>query len=444
MSGPTAIDATVGQDLLSAALRNTRDAEVFWAREHAITAACLGEHEQAQKQDVEAIGLRVISGGRIGWAVHMGPWSKLDPGALQKRAVADAATGRPAPPTFWKEREAGLDVPTWDDDVAALDEGDLRRMARQAAERLRDMLGGVPAQVAVRRMLRRTMLVARMAERPGEKSILHFQARVGPVPETGAHLVESWMTGRAPDDPLATLGNVAWKAAVGQRSVTTPGGPSRVVLGPRAVAVVLRWLVEAQTGTALLAGRSRWDPTMVGRSRIVDERITVIDNPLRPWAAPSGAYDGEGLPRVRRPLIEKGMLQSLLLDLSTAFQLGTEPTASAARTLDTPPEPAPSFLELAAGDDGFEALLAVCEGGVYVDALAEDATPDDDGHFRVPAGAAFRIVDGRPNGWIADLQVAGNVYEMFARQILMVGGDRIAGPSACCGSIAFKDLTVEA
>lgn len=442
MSHPTVLDASVPEDLLSAALRSTRDAEVFWGREEAVTAAFVGEKEQAQKLDAEAISLRVISSGRFGHASYQGAIPRLDVNALVRKATAAADGGRLAPPTFWKERETGIDVATFDEDVAALGEGDLRRLARQATARLRDVLGNVPAQVAVRRLLRSTLLMTRMCERRSEKTILQFQMRVGPMPDSGATWAEMWATSRAPDDPLSALGNVVWKATVGRTIATLPPTPCRVVLGPRAVAVALRWLCETLTGTAVLEGRSRFDATMLGEA-VLSERLTIIDNPLRPWAPPSGAYDGEGLPRARRTLVEGGALSALLLDLSSAYQLELEPTAAAARGLDTPPLPAPSFLELAPGVEGFEGLLSSCEGGIYVDGLVEKDGPDADGDFNAPVTAAFVIRDGRPSGWVGEVSVIGNIYDLFRRQVIAVGSDRVASQSACCGSIAFEDVIIE-
>lgn len=442
MRATSTLDPTVLSDLLSASLRSTRDAEVFWGREEAVTAAFVGDQAQSQKQDAEAVGLRVISSGRFGHAAHVGGIARLDAAGLVRRAVAAAAEGRPAPPTFWKERESGHDIPTWDEDVASLDEGDLRRMARQATARLHDMLGDVPAQVAVRRLIRRTVLMTRACERQTEKSILQLQTRVGPMPGTGAVWTDAWAASRAPDDPLAGLGNLVWKARVGATSATPPAMPCRVVLGPRAVAVALRWLSETLTGSAVLEGRSRWEPSMLGEARL-GSGVTVIDNPLRPWAPPSGAYDAEGLPRVRRTLIENGVVEAFLLDLSSAFELGLEPTAAAARGLDTPPHPSASFLEMAPGDEGFESLLAMCEGGVYIDALSEKDGPDASGAFRAPAPAAFLIQKGRPSGWVGGMNLVGNVYDLFGQAVLAVGSDRIASPSACCGSMAMEGLTLE-
>lgn len=437
-------DLQIGHDILSAALRNTRDAEVFWTREEAITAASLDRREESAQQEVEGLALRVIGGGRVGHAVHLGPSARLAQALLLAEATKNACLGPIAPPTFCQDRESVPQVPTWDEELASLTDGDLRHVARHAAGRLRDMLGDVTCHVAVRRLIRHTTLLTRMTDRRMHKTLLQFRAHIGPLHQNGAHFVETWTSGRLPDDPNAPLGNIAWQASIARVAVPPPASPCRAVFGPRAVAAGLRWLCQALTGASILAGRSRWDIAMLGRSRVASERITVVDNPLRAWTRSSATYDAEGLPRVRRTLIDNGVLSSLLLDLSTAFQLELEPTAAAARDVNTPPEPAPSYLELTPGSDGFETLLAQCEGGIYIDGLDEDVEADGDGEFEIGATAAFSIRDGRPQGWIEGLRIRGNMYDLFARQVLAVGGDRIFTSSACCGSVAFKDVLIHA
>ncbi len=438
---PPVPESGPAHELLSAALRYTRDAEVFWAREDAVTAGIVGNREPSQTHAAEAVGLRVIHGGHIGHAVHHGSIQRVENAALLGQATRNTAQGPPAPPTFWKERATGLPIPTWDDDVASLDEKDLRRMARQAAARLRDMLGkDVPTQVAVRRLIRRTVLLTRAAERLVERTILSFQAQVGPLPDGGSRFTESWISGRIPDDPMASLGNIIWRASLGTSIATCPSSPNRAVFGPRAVGVLLHWLANTLTGTRLLDGCSRWNSGLVDNAQIVDERITLFDNPLRPWAPTSAPYDAEGLPRDRHALVERGVLRTLLLDLSTAWQLGLEPRGTASRGFDTPPTPAPSFLELVNGPEGFEDLLSGCEGGIYVDTLDEGAEPAADGQFEAMAGNAFRIRNGRPSGWLPGVVITANLHELLNEQVLAIGGDRLGGPNVCCGSIAFRDV----
>ena len=51
------------------------------------------------------------------------------------------------------------------------------------------------------------------------------------------------------------------------------------------------------------------------------------------WFIP---FDGEGLARQRRVLVENGVLQGWLLDLASARQLGLDPTGNAGRGVGSP------------------------------------------------------------------------------------------------------------
>ena len=55
---------------------------------------------------------------------------------------------------------------------------------------------------------------------------------------------------------------------------------------------------------------------------IANKAISLIDDPLRPRGAGSRSFDGDALPVSRTELIKDGVLNSWLLDLSSAKQLG--------------------------------------------------------------------------------------------------------------------------
>lgn len=432
-------ETAMAQEILSMALRHARDAELFWASEEAVTAGHVdGRARGTTRREGEGVALRVISSGRVGFAVHIGPVLKAEPLALLKEATRQAAEGPEAPATFCKEREAVAAVQTWDDNVAALSPQDLARIAAQASARVADLVGAAPRDVAVRRVIRRMALITRTAEKRSEKSIFQFRAQVGPLAGGAAVLSDTWASCRFPEDPMACLADLTWKAALARDAVRFEPGVADVVLSPRAVATVLRWACAALTGRAFIDGTS---PLLGGSGkRVFDERISLADDATQAWVPGAARYDGEGVPRQRHVLIDKGILQGLLLDLASAWKIGMEPSGSAVRSMDAPPLAAPAHLELSPGDSGFDDLLAGCEGGLYVDALADDVEPDVAGNFRVPVRAAFHIRGGRPSGWVDGVAWEGNVFEMLSDHVAAVGSDRVTGIGARCGSMALREV----
>ena len=83
--------------------------------------------------------------------------------------------------------------------------------------------------------------------------------------------------------------------------------------------------------------------------QIAHASVTLVDDPLRARRLGSSPFDGEGLARQRRVLVENGVLQGWLLDLASARQLGLEPTGNAGRGFGSPPSPGTSNWMMDAG-----------------------------------------------------------------------------------------------
>ena len=79
----------------------------------------------------------------------------------------------------------------------------------------------------------------------------------------------------------------------------------------------------AQKGLSLLKGREG--------EAIASEAVTIVDDPHRPHSAASQPFDGEGVPTRKKNVVEKGVLQTLLHNLTTAAKQGVTTTGNAAR-----------------------------------------------------------------------------------------------------------------
>ncbi len=114
---------------------------------------------------------------------------------------------------------------------------------------------------------------------------------------------------------------------LGARKVDTQEAP--VVFDPDAARSILGLLAGCVNGGSIW----RRSSYLVDREhdRVASDLVTVVDDPLIPRAPGSRPFDGEGLLSRRNVIVERGVLQSYLLDSYSARKLGKDSTASASR-----------------------------------------------------------------------------------------------------------------
>ena len=142
--------------------------------------------------------------------------------------------------------------------------------------------------------------------------------------------------------------------------------------------------------------------------------VGVIDEPHRVRGLRSKAFDGEGVATARRDIVADGVLQTWLLDLRSARQLGLETTGHAARGTSSPPSPSPTNLSLAAGERTPDELIGEIEQGLFVgELMGMGINPVTGDYSRGAAG--FWIENGKLAHPVSEVTVAGNLVDMFAR-----------------------------
>jgi PmbA protein len=125
--------------------------------------------------------------------------------------------------------------------------------------------------------------------------------------------------------------------------------------------------------------------------------LTIADDGADPVGLNSAPFDAEGTPTGRTPLIEGGELRAYLHDSYTARREGdgARSTANAARSgYRSAPSVSTSNLIVAAGELGFEQLLAEAGEGMYVTDVAglHSGVNPVSGTFSV--GATGRVIAG--------------------------------------------------
>jgi len=196
---------------------------------------------------------------------------------------------------------------------------------------------------------------------------------------------------------------------------TANTGDMPVIFTPRGVgATLLHPLLSGFNGKNVANGSSplgeRWG------EKIVDERISIYDNPLISGASGSRPFDDEGVASRRLGLIENGVAGGPLLDLQTAGQLGKTSTGAAGRGLASTPSPSSSVIDIASGDTHFEDMIAgVKEGLVIEELLGAGQGNELGGDFRANVSLGYKIENGEIVGRVKDTMISGNVYKVLSQ-----------------------------
>jgi PmbA protein len=185
-----------------------------------------------------------------------------------------------------------------------------------------------------------------------------------------------------------------------------------IVFDPRVAGSMVRHLTSAISGPAVARGTTFLKDGL-GQA-VFAAGVTIVDDPLRPEGLRSRAFDAEGVGTQRRPLVDQGVLATWLLDCASARQLGLSTTAHAVRDVSSAPSPAPTNAWIEPGGMTPDELISDIKEGLYVTEMLGMGVNMVTGDYSRGA-AGFWIEDGRIGWPVAEVTIAGNLVDMFAR-----------------------------
>ena len=374
------------------------EAEVIVHTEHSgLARFAASEIHQPTLIDNAVVRLRVVRDGRVGSAAtnRLGDDGLRD---LARRAAEAAESAHPdesfpglAPPADPPE------VESFDEETASLTPAELARLARGALSdngRL-GLYGYVTSAVTELAIGSTTGL--RVSQRSTDASVLVL---AGDESASGFASATSRRVGEL--DPAATARRALETGERTRDPAEFEPGVVRAVLLADAVAELLDYFAfDAFNGLSLFEERSY----LAGRigDRIADEKVSIADDPLAPQGLPR-AFDFEGTPAQRVPLVEDGIACSAVWDRTTAARAGRESTGHG-----LPPEyriygAVPFALSMAPGEATQDELAAAVGDGIWITRLHYLGVVDPrqgivtgmtrDGTFRIRDG---KIAEPLPN-----------------------------------------------
>lgn len=201
-------------------------------------------------------------------------------------------------------------------------------------------------------------------------------------------------------------------------------GKMPVLLSPRALYFFLVSLETGVSGQNIFQGTSPLIDKL-GDS-IFSDKLTVIDQPQPKGTSYGRRFDDEGIATSEKPVIKDGKLENYLYDLEYGAKLETESTGNGMKNslftsgIDTPVNPAFVHPVISPGNKSKDELLAEVEEGILVEnVIGFHSSNYTQGHYSVQAHG-FHIKNGKLQGRLEDVMLAGNIYDDF-KNIIGIG-----------------------
>lgn len=187
-------------------------------------------------------------------------------------------------------------------------------------------------------------------------------------------------------------------------------GTYPVLFDPRVGTTLLRSLAGAINGQSIVR-KTSYLQDYKGK-KIFPENVTIIDNPHLKRGLGSRPFDAEGLENQALNIVEKGVLQNWLTDLSTSRQLDIMNTARASRSTSSRPRPGTTNFYLEAGQASVEDLIKEMGTGFYVTSTMGMGVNPVTGEYSQGASGLW-IENGEIVYPVQELTIAGQILDMF-------------------------------
>ncbi len=289
--------------------------EAFVSRDHEIDIRVYeGEVEHFVSAQSEGIGIRVIRGGRTGFAYA----GTLDPSAIAEvlaEARDNVGFGTPdewaglaepdgvemVPQTLWNETLAGFAT---ERKIALAKELEQLTLGIDGRVRVDD---SNYSDVAVETAVATTTGIRRSGRENGCYVSVSTLADDGDETQSGF----GFSVGRSPDEfDLAKAAREAADRATRLLGATKPTSRrTTVVFDPFVTAMLLGVVSSTLNGEAVAKGRSMFKDRI--GDQVANPLVTLVDDPTNPLAYTATDLDGEGLAARRNVLIGAGVLQGV-------------------------------------------------------------------------------------------------------------------------------------
>ena len=366
--------------------------------------------ESSQRTEIQ---LRVIKDGKVGLSSTTDP---ADVNGVVNRALEAAEFGSPAHYEL-PEAQPLPEVKTFEPAILTLTKPDMIRLGQGMMDMIKSYNPEILAGAAVNR-IQSKVEYANTAGARYAADHTDFGVAAGGQLVRGTDILfagDSLRHKQRVVDPEEIAEKAINYFRMAERIAPIESGEYPVIFTPGGLIALLLSLGMGLDGKNVLLGESPLAGKL-GQS-IADARFTLVDDPLLDYGPQTAAFDNEGVPKARLPLIEGGVLRNFIYDLDTAGRAGTKPTGhGSGRSY--------SNLVMNPGDTPYADMLRGIRQGLLVhEFLGRGQGNPVNGEFSVNLFLGYKIEDGEIVGRVKDVMLAGNALRAI-QDIALISQER--------------------
>ena len=410
----------IEEKILDLALKDSDSAEVIY--EEGESRSISFENNKLKSvytKSIRGIGLRVIKDGKIGFSSTT---DFRNPQQLVINALESANFGQEAKFEFQTKSQL-KETKLFDENVVnyPIDKG--IQLGNEAIEKILSVNPGYECGVSIGKGVGKSRLLnSKGLDTSTRSTSFGTSMDILFVKEKGLLWVgEGESSARVDDDLDKLTTKMLYDLKLAEKEVDISTAAYPVVFTSKAIGNLLSTFESGCNGKLVQKGVS----PLTGKlgEKIIDERISIYDDPTIDYADGSYDCDDEGVPAQRTPMFEAGVLKNYIFDLQTAGIMNTKSTGNGTRSFSSQPSPGNSNVIVEPGDMKFEDMIKDMKRGILVDQVLGGGQSNVlAGEFSVNIDLGYLVENGEIVGRVKDCMVAGNVFDVFNNIIAL--GDK--------------------
>jgi PmbA protein len=414
------MDNKIEEKILDLALKDSDSAEVIY--EEGESRSISFENNKLKSvftKSIRGIGLRIIKDGKIGFS------STTDfrkPEQLVTNAIESAEFGQEAKFEFQTKNQF-KDIKLFDENVVNYPIENGIQIGKETIEKALSVNPDYECGVSIGKGVSTCRLI--------NSSGLDVSARstsfgtsidILLVKDKGLLWVgEGESSAKVADDLDKHITKALHDLKLAEKEIEISTASYPVIFTSKAIGTLLSTFETGCNGKMIQKGVS----PLTGKlgQKIIDERISMYDDPTIDYADGSYICDDEGVSAQRTPLFESGVLKNYIYDLQTAGIMNAKSTGNGTRSFASQPSPGNSNVIIEPGEMKFEDMIKDMKRGILVDQVLGGGQSNIlAGEFSVNIDLGFLVENGEIVGRVKDCMIAGNVFDVFNNIIAL--GDK--------------------